>query len=381
MAENLYVGLMSGTSVDGIDAALVAIPDHSPFRPRLLHARFEAMPPGLRERILAICLPADNEIDRLGMLDVELGEHFAASALELLREAGVAPARVRAIGSHGQTVRHRPGKHHPFTLQIGDAHVIAERTGITTVADFRRRDIAAGGQGAPLVPAFHDAVFSEPGRARMVVNIGGMANVTWLPGSRDEGVNGFDTGPGNVLLDAWHERHRGHRFDRDGAWAASGRIHDSLLARLLADPYFKEPPPKSTGRERFSIDWIDEQLALLDAECTPADVQATLAEVTARSIADAIRARAPAAEVFLCGGGAHNSHLRHRIGAALPDCRVASTDAIGIDPDWVEAMAFAWLAHSTLEGKPGNLPAVTGARRAVVLGAIHPAFPGGKAGA
>lgn len=372
MAEALFVGLMSGTSVDGIDAALVSIPDLAPYRPRLLHARCEPMPADLRERLLAICLPGDNEIDRLGPLDVELGSRFAVAALNLLQEAGIEASSIRAIGSHGQTIRHRPSGAQPFTLQIADANVIAERTGITTVADFRRRDLAAGGQGAPLVPAFHDAVFRQPGRERLVVNIGGMANVTWLPASPSMPVSGFDTGPGNVLMDAWHERHRGLRFDRDGAWAASGRICSDLLARLMSDPYFAEPPPKSTGRERFSINWLDEHLAA-GPDLAPTDVQATLAEVTARSISDAIRTRAPDADVFLCGGGAHNAFLRARIAAALPDCRVGTTNALGIDPDWVEAMAFAWLAYRTLNGLPGNLPAVTGAGHPVVLGAIHPA--------
>src|SRR3989338_2326693 len=301
MAESLFIGLMSGTSLDGIDAALVALAEDVP--PRLLAARCEPMPAELRERVLALSLPGDNEIDRLGELDVEIGKHFASAPLNVLRDAAIDPRQVTAMGSHGQTIRHRPGANSPFTVQIGDPNTIAELTGITTVADFRRRDMAAGGQGAPLVPAFHDAIFRSPNEHRLVVNIGGMANVTLLPASGDAPVHGFDTGPGNVLLDAWHERHHGSPIDRDGAWARTGSVDPQLLRLLLADRYFAEAPPKSTGRERFSLDWLEDQLATLDLEVTTANVQATLVELTARSIAYAVtRWGVPSGSVYLCGG-------------------------------------------------------------------------------
>ncbi len=374
MADPLYIGLMSGTSVDGIDAALVALPEGQ--RPRLVAAHGEPMPPALRERILAMTQPGDDEIDRVGELDVDIGRQFARAALNLLEKAGVDARTVTAIGSHGQTVRHRPLARSPFTLQIGDPNTIAELTGITTVADFRRRDMAAGGQGAPLVPAFHDAVFRTTSENRLVVNLGGMANVTCLPAAAGEPVRGFDTGPGNVLLDAWHERHHGTPIDRDGAWGRSGRVDDPLLDLLLADPYFDEAPPKSTGRERFSLAWLDERLAdLPDGDLLAAcDVQASLVELTARSVAEAAeRWGSGHGSVFLCGGGAHNAFLRERLAARLPGHRVTTTAELGVDPDWVEAMAFAWLAHRALAGLSGNLPAVTGARREVVLGGIYPA--------
>lgn len=374
MADTLYIGLMSGTSVDGIDAALVSLPEGQP--PRLVAAHGEPMPREMRERILAMTLPGDDEIDRVGELDVDIGRQFARAALNLLGKVGVEPGAVVAIGSHGQTIRHRPLAHSPFTMQIGDPNTIAEMTGITTVADFRRRDMAAGGQGAPLVPAFHDAVFRASHENRLVVNLGGMANVTCLPAAAGEPVRGFDTGPGNVLLDAWHERHHGTPVDRDGTWGRSGQVDGRLLELLLADPYFSEAPPKSTGRERFSLAWLDDRLADLPDGDTmaAADVQATLVELTARSVADAsTRWGSNHGSVFLCGGGVHNGFLRERLAAVLPGHRVTTTAGLGVDPDWVEAMAFAWLAHRTLAGLAGNLPAVTGARREVVLGGIYPA--------
>lgn len=371
MATALFIGLMSGTSVDGIDAALVALPDDS--HPRLLAARCMPMPVDLRTRILLLSQPGDNEIDRLGELDVDIGKQFAQAALHMLRDAGVAAHQVTAIGSHGQTVRHRPGAKTPFTMQIGDPNTIAAITGITTVADFRRRDMAAGGQGAPLVPAFHDAVFRSQYDDRLIINIGGMANITLLPAAHGKPALGFDTGPGNVLLDAWNERHHGSPLDRDGTWARTGTVDQQLLQQLLADPYFCEPPPKSTGRERFSLAWLDEKLALCGRAVASENVQATLVELTTRTIADAASRWSPSSgSVYLCGGGAHNVYLCERLAVAMPGYQVASTAALGVDPDWVEAMAFAWLAQRTLAGLAGNLPAVTGARQAVVLGGIYP---------
>lgn len=364
--DPLYLGLISGTSADGIDAALVR------FEPQLevLAARTAPYSEVLRGRVLALATrDATIALDDLGRLDVELGAAFADAALALLREAGVEPKAIAAIGSHGQTVCHRPRGAHPFTLQIGDPSVIAERTRITTIADFRRADVAAGGQGAPLLPALHAAVFADPAIPRAILNLGGIANITVLKAGQD--VLGYDTGPANCLLDAWAARHLGTSRDDGGAWARSGRVDHALLASWLADPYFAAPPPKSTGREVFNLDWLD---ARLPANLAPADVQATLLRLSARSIADAIRAHGRGArEVYACGGGVHNTALMDALREELPGLRVDTTAALGLDPDYVEAVGFAWLARARLLGEPGNLPSVTGARGPRVLGAIHPA--------
>lgn len=371
MAGPLFVGLMSGTSIDGVDAALAEFPARGLPRLRATHA--VAMPPDLRARILQLTRTGGNEIDLLGELDVEIGRLFAHAALALLEAAGVAPCDVAAIGSHGQTIRHRPLANYPFTLQIGDPNTIAEVTGITTVADFRRRDIAAGGHGAPLVPAFHESIFRDAHEDRVVLNLGGMGNVTLLPADKDVLVRGFDTGPANVLLDLWHERHRGTPLDRDGAWGRGGRVSGDLLARLMADPYFSQPPPKSTGREHFDAQWLSQQIASCGQNIAPQDVQATLVELTARSVAEALSTWGfTAGALYTCGGGTHNRFLCERLGALLPHMRVKSTAELGVDPDHVEAMAFAWLAQRTLQSLSGNLPAVTGARHPVILGGIYP---------
>ena len=369
MAE-YYVGLMSGTSMDGIDAVLVDLQDSSP---KLIAARVLDWPADLHRRLTALIeQPGDISLAELGRVDAAAGEAFADAALAVIRDSGVDRANVRAIGSHGQTLFHAPGDTPPFTHQCGDPNRIAQRTGITTVADFRRRDIAAGGQGAPLAPAFHQAVFASPRRHRAVLNIGGMANLTLLPAGGT--ASGFDTGPGNVLMDAWCQRRLGKPFDADGAWAASGRCLDDWLRTLLEHPFLRQPPPRSTGRETFCADWLDEQLARLGGEPAAADVQRTLLEFTVSSIADALlRYAADTEQLLVCGGGAHNGALMRRLGERLPGMDVASTAAVGLHPDWVEAVAFAWLAKQTLDGRPGNLPAVTGAAGPVVLGAIHPA--------
>lgn len=364
----LYLGLISGTSADGIDAALVRFaPDgHC----ALIEGRTYPWDDALRARLVALGQGGDaRSLDELGALDVQVAEAFAAAALALLRQAGIEPGAVRALGSHGQTVRHRPEARHPFTWQLGDGNVIAERTGMTTVADFRRRDIAAGGHGAPLVPAFHAALLHDAGEDRAVLNLGGIANFTLLPAAGQ--VRGFDTGPANALMDAWCERHHGQAFDAGGAFAARGRVDGALLARLLDEPWFALPPPKSSGREQFHLDWVAERL--LGSE-RPEDVQATLLELTAATVADALLAQQPETRrVLVCGGGVHNPVLLERIAARLPGATVESTALHGLDPDSVEAMAFAWLARETLAGRPGNLPAVTGARGPRVLGAVYPA--------
>lgn len=360
----LYLGLISGTSADGIDVALVR------FAPRLevIATHTFPYPDALRARIVALaCNQAAITLDDFGALDVEIGACFADAALALLRKAGIELDAVDAIGSHGQTVCHRPNGPFPFSLQIGDPALIAERTGIVTVADFRRADVAAGGQGAPLLPALHAAVLADAAIPRAVLNLGGIANLTLLvPG---QPVLGFDTGPANCLLDAWSQRMRNTPRDEGGAWARSGRTNAALLERLLGDPYFAMPPPKSTGREVFNLDWLDARLPQGPA---PQDVQATLLQLSARSIADALRRHAPATrEAYACGGGVHNAALMDALRSELPNVKLDTTAALGLDPDFVEAVGFAWLARARLDGAPGNLPSVTGARGPRVLGAVY----------
>lgn len=372
MPEGLYIGLMSGTSVDGIDCALLRAAEDK----LLLEATLQYPMPGpMREAVAALSHSGDGEIERLGVLDRHLGQLFADAANALLESAGVPAAAVTAIGSHGQTVRHRPpsggrSRSDSFSLQIGDPNSIAEITGITTVADFRRRDIASGGEGAPLAPAFHAAAFSEPGVSRAVVNIGGIANVSLLRGT--ELVAGFDCGPGNTLMDHWTHRHRGETYDAGGRWAASGECQPALLQRLLAHPYLDLRGPRSTGKEDFNLDWLDGVMADFPGTA-PEDVQATLTQFTADAIARSLRdSDLQVSELYICGGGAHNDNLRARIGDALPWVRVADTEELGIAADWVEAATFAWLAMCSLAGLSGNAPVVTGAAGPRVLGAIYP---------
>ncbi|KMM74686.1 anhydro-N-acetylmuramic acid kinase [Xanthomonas sp. NCPPB 1128] len=367
--DALFLGLMSGTSADGIDAALVRF-DHDG-RPQLQLGRTYAWAPQQRAALIALGEGGDiASLDALGQLDAEVAIAFAEAALRLLDDAGVAPGAVRAIGSHGQTVRHRPLADPAFTWQLGDGNRIAELTGIATVCDFRRRDVAAGGHGAPLMPAFHAAMLGAAHEDRAVLNLGGIGNLTLLPAHG--AVRGFDTGPANALLDAWCQRHRGQPYDAGGAFAASGEVDADLLQRLLADPWFALPPPKSTGREQFHLRWLE---ACLDTPApASAAVQATLLELTAATVADALLAQQPATrQLLVCGGGVHNPLLLARLQARLPGVQVHSTQAQGLDPDYIEAMGFAWLARQTLAGLPGNLPSVTGARGPRILGAIHPA--------
>ncbi len=357
---------MSGTSLDGVDAVLAEIGPEG--QTQLLRTHYQPYSDSLRAQLLALHTPQPDEIHLAALAANQLARLYAEAVRTLLE--GMPPAGVRAIGCHGQTLRHRPAD--GYTLQIGNAALLAELTGIPVVADFRSRDIAAGGQGAPLVPAFHAHVLLHPGVHRVIANIGGIANVTDLPG--DGVVRGWDTGPGNMLLDAWIKRHRGAHYDRDGAWAAGGRVHHGLLAALMQHAYLRLPPPKSAGREQFNLDGLDGTLSRLNESIEPADVQATLLEFSALSLADAVKRECTGAqEVYVCGGGAHNGALMQRIGNHLPNVRVATTAALGIDPDWVEALAFAWLARQTLHREPGNLPAVTGARGERILGAIYPA--------
>ncbi|PUA28916.1 MAG: anhydro-N-acetylmuramic acid kinase [Cellvibrio sp. 79] len=366
--RQLYIGLMSGTSADGIDAALVDMQT----TPKLLATHTLPFSGQLRQKIHSISLPGTNEIDRMGALDVELGKHFAECSIALIAKAGITTDDVIAIGSHGQTIRHRPpgSQEGCFTVQIGDPNTIAELTGITTVADFRRRDMAAGGQGAPLVPAFHRAIFHSQTKDRVIVNIGGMANITWLPSIGD--VCGFDTGPGNVLLDLWVHEHQSKCFDADGQWAASGHVIPDLLELFLHEPFFSKPHPKSTGRESFNRAWLDNHLHMLKHKYAASDVQASLLELTAVSISDSIKRLSNASkEVLICGGGAFNKRLMQRLSELLPDCDLATTAKASVDPQWIEAMAFAWLAQQTINHRPGNLCAVTGAKREVILGGVY----------
>ena len=366
-AGGLFLGLISGTSVDGIDAALVA------FEPalRVVFARTYPLPEPVVADVLRLSqADATLPLDDVGRLDTRLGQAFAATAARALADAGVERARVTAIGSHGQTLRHDPNGAAPFTQQLGDPHVIAEATGITTVADFRRRDVAAGGQGAPLMPAFHAAVLADPGEDRAVLNLGGIANLTLLPQSGE--LRGFDTGPANGLMDAWCRLHRGEPYDRGGTFAAAGTVREALLARLRDDAWFALPPPKSTGRDQFHLEWLRARLG--DDAGRAEDVQATLCELSAATIADALLATQPSTRrLLVCGGGVHNPELMRRIAARLPGIDVASTASAGLDPDFIEAAGFAWLARETLAGRPGNRPSVTGARGPRILGAIHPA--------
>jgi anhydro-N-acetylmuramic acid kinase len=367
--------LISGTSLDGLDAAVVAFHGDTP---SLIGSYFKPLPPALREHLAQMSLASQWPAQTFGEVDALLGDCLAHCALAAIADTGLNPSNIRAIGSHGVTVRHSPDSTPAFTLQLGDANRIAAITGITTVADFRRRDVAVGGQGAPLVPAFHQAVFSHPAEHRAVLNIGGIANLTLLPPDPAQTVLGFDTGPGNTLLDSWAGRHLGEPVDMDGEWGRQGQCLPGLLERCLADDYFQRPPPKSTGKERFSPDWLQAQLDSLADAPQPADVQATLAHLTARSIGQALHRYAPATQrLLVCGGGVHNRLLLELLAQELSQpggqaCQVESTVAQGLDPDWIEAMAFAWLARQTLLGRPGNLPAATGAKRPVVLGAIYP---------
>ena len=407
-----FIGLMSGTSMDGVDAVLCAIDTHHTVDThhtmdthwfRTLRRVSLPFPDSLLNTLNNLCQPAVNEINKMGTADVEVARLFAQAVDVLLQETGLTPVDITALGSHGQTIRHHPAGYSPttshtgFTLQIGDPSTLAVLTGIPVVADFRRKDIALGGQGAPLVPAFHQAVFGgsdsdmKPAGAaskqacvldthlsdmstcsaspKAIVNIGGIANISFI----DDGQNsasGFDSGPGNILMDGWVARHLQQPYDNNGAWAASGMVHEALLRAFRHDPYFKQAAPKSTGREYFNALWMSRVLQAFN-DIIPADVQATLCELTASQIADAIRAHFGVKEVYICGGGAFNAHLLRRIQALLPEQKVMTTQALGVCPQDVEGAAFAWLAYAYLERITANVPAVTGASRHAVLGGLY----------
>lgn len=370
-----YLGVLSGTSADGIDAAAVEF-DTGP--PRLLRYHSTALEAGLRLRLLELGQGAEPGLEELGRLHIRLGQAFGHAARALMHSLGLAPSQVAALGLHGQTLLHRPDAGQGFTLQLGDPNSVTALTGVTTVSDFRGMDMAWGGQGAPLAPAFHAAMFQQPGTTRALVNIGGIANLSVLPAGPAAAVRGFDTGPGNALLDAWTARHLGQDYDRDGAWASGGRLHTALLSALLEDAYFALPAPKSTGRDYFHLDWLQRVLDRMARPPGARDVQRTLVALTAESIARALEHEAPdTAALYVCGGGAFNPLLLDALRARLAPRQVEPSDALGLRPDAVEAVMFAWLARERLAGRCVDLRAVSGAARPVCLGAVYsPPAPG-----
>jgi anhydro-N-acetylmuramic acid kinase len=365
--SEIYIGLMSGTSLDGVDVAIV---DFSDFPPRLLHCSTSPYTELLRNRLHGLCQSETTTLDNLYDLDAELGELYAESINHALELASLDRAKVIATGCHGQTIRHSPDSRRPFTAQIGDPNRIAALTGIATVADFRRKDIAVGGQAAPLAPAFHRFLFRSDDENRALINIGGIANITYLPGNPAAPLVGFDTGPGNTLLNYWNETHQKTPFDDAGNWARSGQVIDKLLEEIMAaENYFRLAPPKSTGTEYFNAKWL---MRFLRDEYEPNDVQATLVELTATTIANALAGLPELpANCFVCGGGAHNLYLLERLAQKMPQCGVATTSTLDLDPDFVEAVAFAWLARERVNLRSGNIPEVTRASRRAILGGIY----------
>ncbi|MDC0724352.1 anhydro-N-acetylmuramic acid kinase [Phytobacter diazotrophicus] len=369
MKSGRYIGVMSGTSLDGVDVVLAAIDDKMVAQQASLTW---PMPIPLKEAVLSICQGQPLTLSQLGQLDTRLGKLFAEAVLALMAREHLSAKDIVAIGCHGQTIWHEPTGDAPHTLQIGDNNQIAALTGVTVVGDFRRRDIALGGQGAPLVPAFHHALLAHPIERRIVLNIGGIANISLL--FPDKPVRGYDTGPGNMLMDAWIWRQLGKPYDKDAQWASGGKVVLPLLQNMLSDPYFAAPAPKSTGREYFNYGWLERQLAIFPA-LDPRDVETTLVELTAVTISEQVLLCGGCERLLVCGGGSRNPLLMARLSALLPGTEVTTTDEAGISGDDMEALAFAWLAWRTLAGLPGNLPSVTGASQASVLGAIYPANP------
>lgn len=364
-----YVGVMTGTSVDGLDLALID-PDIS-LRPTASYTA--PFPNSLRTELIELASNGVNDIERLGAADVALGQFTAQTVNGFLADQSLKREEIRAIGNHGQTVRHAPNETYPFTLQIGDANVIAERTGIDVIADFRRRDIAAGGQGAPLVPDYHQRLFGKPDVARTILNIGGIANVSLLSTATDALTRGFDTGPGNALVDAWAKYCDVGPYDVNGDWARLGQLHKNLLGSLLRDPYYAKQPPKSTGKEHFNLEYIKSYLTEF-ADIEPANMQATLTELTAGTIVTAVKQHAPdCAEVIVCGGGRKNLFLMERLKALINPVRVWTSEDLDIDGDAIEAAAFGYLAWCFVNRRPGNVPTVTGATGPRVLGCLFPA--------
>ncbi|MDP4548261.1 MAG: anhydro-N-acetylmuramic acid kinase [Marinobacter sp.] len=363
-----WLGLMSGTSMDSVDAVLVS------FGPQSLtvHATHSlTYPDNLRQRLISVTRDHGTP-DELGELDTLVGQHFARTASELIAQAGIAAHEISGIGSHGQTVRHQPSGSAPFSMQIGCAALIAEATGVTTVSDFRSRDLAAGGQGAPLVPAFHKWLFESKEQDRCILNLGGIANITWLPAGHQNPIIGFDTGPANALLDAWCLHQTGRHYDEDGHLASEGTTHQELLASMLSDAYFSKPAPKSTGKERFNLDWVRTHVQRFP-DLAPEDVQRTLLQLTVTTILQQLPQQTANMAIYACGGGTFNTVLMNELRMGLGSVALGTTAELGLDSQWVEPVAFAWLARQTLKGLPGNVPEVTGASGERVLGAIYPA--------
>lgn len=364
--NELYIGVMSGTSMDGVDTALVEIEDN---RVRLVAHDDYPMPAELKQTLLSVCTGQSTNLKALGELDHQLGHLFADAIMQLLDKSGYSAEQIRAIGNHGQTVFHQPTGEYPFTIQLGDANIIAVKTGIDTVADFRRKDMALGGQGAPLVPAFHKHIFAMQDSATVVLNIGGIANVSVL--HPQQPVSGYDTGPGNMLMDAWCDKHTGQGFDKDAGFALQGTVNQALLEQLMQEPYLTLSAPKSTGRELFNIDWLQSHLA--NHQLSAEDIQRTLCEYSALTIANEVEKFTYGAspQLLVCGGGARNPLLMQRLTYLLPDWHVTTTNEKGVDSDYMEAMAFAWLAQRHIHGLPSNLPEVTGASRLASLGVLY----------
>ncbi|AHG86573.1 Anhydro-N-acetylmuramic acid kinase [Bibersteinia trehalosi USDA-ARS-USMARC-190] len=369
MEKHYYIGIMSGTSLDGVDLVLM---DFAKNPPELTACDFVPMPEALRQAISTLVKNGETSLQQLGELDHRLGHLYADCVNQFLTKHHLQAEQIMAIGCHGQTVWHSPVGKYPFTTQIGDMHVLAAQTRIDVVGDFRRKDMAYGGQGAPLVPAFHQALFAQPNKIIGVLNIGGISNISQLV--PDSPTIGYDIGAGNTLMDVWIEQHQGMRYDKDGAWAKSGKVDKALLADLLDEAFFQQPPPKSTGRELFNLDWLAKKLSKHTA-CQPCDVQATLAEFTAQSIADSLaqidNSQGLDCELLVCGGGARNGFLMERLTTLCDGWRVTTTNEYGLDIDFVEAAAFAWLAYQRIHNLASNLPSVTGAKQAVSLGVIY----------
>jgi len=363
-----FIGVLSGTSMDAVDTILA---DFSQNPPALICTHSEPLPDTLHRNIMILCENNPVSLRILGETDIYIGRVFAAAVTNLLIKAGVSPEQITAIGSHGQTVQHQPDAEPPFTLQLGDPNTIAELTGITTVADFRRKDVAAGGQGAPLTPVFHQAFFACKDNQRVVLNMGGIANISILDHAGSSGLKGFDTGPANVLMDSWIHLHKGLRFDADGDWAAQGSVSQTLLTTMLEEPYLRTLPPKSTGRELFNLSWLKRKLEKIPG-LSAVDVQATLLEYTAQTVCTSILQAAPdCSEVIVCGGGTHNGALMNRLQEILNKTTIISSDSVGLAADWVEAMAFAWMAEQTMKKQAIDCSGVTGARHACILGGIY----------
>ncbi|MDW6003139.1 anhydro-N-acetylmuramic acid kinase [Vibrio mangrovi] len=368
--KELYIGVMSGTSLDGVDVALIEIDDHNI---RLISSYLHPMTESIKQSIMDICTGQPTHLPAIGILDHRLGHLFADAVNALLAQTGYRAQDIRAIGCHGQTVYHHPAGETPFTLQLGDAHIIATQTGIDTVADFRRKDMALGGQGAPLVPAFHREIFPHKDSTLIVLNIGGIANISVIRPNYP--VSGYDTGPGNILMDAWCQYHTREKFDKDARIAQSGRVDLPLLEVMKRDAYFAAQPPKSTGREYFNLDWVQSKVKMLGRHIVAENIQRTLCRLTAETIADQVvlHQSGTQPQLFVCGGGASNPLLMKELQAQLQDWLVSTTSEQGVDSDYMEAMAFAWLAHQRIHGIPSNVPEVTGASRAVSLGVIYTA--------